>query len=206
MDFNVQLYLAIGGREAMRPVIELFYAGMAADPWLGQWFVGVDLGEQARRLENFLCSGAPGEPHYVRNYPMIAHAHMYITQPMIKERVRLLRAAIEALGHPPEIVKLWLRTDALWHGAVVKDSVHDCRPEAVGKPLKVIDERLDADLVGRDVVAAREHGHALEAARVGAVPDELRDHHVALEVGEREGVAGVLRPDPVVLRGRVDEG
>lgn len=141
MDFNVQLYLAIGGRAAMRPVIELFYARMAADPWLGQWFVDIDLGDQARRLENFLCAGAPGEPPYVRNYPMIAHAHMYITQPMIKERVRLLKGAIEDLGHPPEIVKLWLKTDALWHGAVVKDRVDECRPAAVGKPLKVIGDK-----------------------------------------------------------------
>lgn len=138
MDYNVQLYLAIGGREAMRPVIERFYAHMAADPWLGRWFVDIDLGDQARRLENFLCAGAPGEPHYVRNYPMIAHAHMYITQPMLRERVRLLKRAIEELGHSPEIVRLWLQTDALWHGAVVKHNVQDCRPEAVGKPLKVI--------------------------------------------------------------------
>jgi truncated hemoglobin YjbI len=138
MDLNVQLYLAIGGREAMRPVIALFYARMAADPWLGRWFVDIDLADQARRLENFLCSGAPGEPHYVRNYPMIAHAHMFITRPMIKERVRLLRSAIEDLGHSPEVLRLWLKTDALWHGAVVKDSADECRPGAVGKPLKVI--------------------------------------------------------------------
>ena len=43
----------------------------------------------------------------------------------------------QALGHPPEVVRLWLRVDALWHGAVRKERVSDCMPEVAGKPLKV---------------------------------------------------------------------
>lgn len=138
MDLNVQLYHAVGGRPGLRPVIALFYQRMAADPWIGQWFDDVDLAAQAQRLEDFLCVGAPGEPKYERNYPFIAHAHMYITPAMIKERVRMLKGAIEESGHPPEIVRLWLKVDAMWHSTVVKHDVDECRPAVSGKPLKVI--------------------------------------------------------------------
>lgn len=139
MDLGAQLYERIGGRPGLRPVIVRFYEKMSAHPVLGRFFDDVDLAHQAQRLEDFLCDGVVGETRFGGTYPLRAHAHMLITQPMLIERVRLLREAIEELGHPPEIVTLWLRVDALWHGAVRKHSVADCRPSMSGKPLKVVE-------------------------------------------------------------------
>lgn len=139
LDLNVQLLERIGGRANLRPVIVRFYAKMSAHPVLGQFFEGIDLERQAQRLEAFLVAGAPGEPPFDGPYPYRAHAHMLITQDMLKQRVALLRDAIEEEGHPAEIVQLWLKTDALWHAAVRKRSVSDCNPKLSGKPLKVVE-------------------------------------------------------------------
>lgn len=143
MDYSTRLYLMIGGRPGLRPVIERFYELVYADPWIGQFFLDVDQAEQVQALEDFLCTGAPGEPVFDGSYPRMAHAHMYITQPMIKRRTQLLRRAIEDLGHPQEVVHQWLLADGLWHGAVRKESVDDCRPSLAGKALKVINHPED---------------------------------------------------------------
>jgi len=140
MDFATKLYLLVGGRSGLRPVIERFYDKIYADPWIGQFFQDVDKSRQARRLEDFLSSGAPGEAAFDGPLPSLAHAHMFITQAMLRRRTELLRAAIIELGHPREVVRLWLRADALWHSAVRKTSVAECRPGHAGKALKVIDE------------------------------------------------------------------
>lgn len=140
MDYSVRLYLAIGGRDGLRPVIERFYELVYADPWIGRFFVDVDRAQQQRSLEDFLAAGAPGEPVFRGKLPIQAHAHMYITQPMIKRRTQLLRQAIRELGHGDEVERWWLKTDGLWHSAVRKESVDDCRPSLAGKPLKVIGE------------------------------------------------------------------
>lgn len=127
MDFAAQLHRDIGGRAGLRPVIERFYEKVFADPWLGQMFEGVEQAKQVQRLEDFLCHGVPGEPRYTGDFPAHAHAHLFIPQAMIKRRTQLLAEAIRELGHPEEIVRIWLRTDALWHSAVRKESVEDCR-------------------------------------------------------------------------------
>ena len=140
MDFATRLYLLVGGRPGLRRVIDRFYDKIYADPWIGLFFRDVDRGRQAQRLEDFLSAGAPGEPVFDGPLPSQAHAHMYITQPMIKRRTALLRAAIIETGHPQEVVQAWLRADALWHSAVRKTSIADCRPGHAGKALKVIDD------------------------------------------------------------------
>jgi len=140
MDLATRLYMLVQGRPGLRPVIECFYDKVYADPWIGQFFHEVDKSRQARRLEDFLCSGAPGEAVFDGPLPSVAHAHMFITQAMLKRRTELLQAAILELGHPQEVVRVWLRADALWHSAVRKTSVADCRPGHAGKALKVIDD------------------------------------------------------------------
>ncbi|MCB9697460.1 MAG: group 1 truncated hemoglobin [Alphaproteobacteria bacterium] len=143
MDHARQLYQRVGGREGLRPVIERFYDKMFSDPWLGQFFHDVDKEGQQRKLEDFLCMGIDDRSPFKGNFPMIAHAHMLITQPMLKRRTAMLREAVEELGHPPDVVHLWLQVDAVWHSAVRKTRVSDCDPRLAGKPLKVVDDPPD---------------------------------------------------------------
>jgi hemoglobin len=97
-------YQRLGGIDALRPVVDEFYARILADPELAPYFAGLDVA-RIKRHQVLLLASLLGGPH---TYPgrSLAEAHRGhgITSADYDRVVTHLRAVLADAGVPDDIV------------------------------------------------------------------------------------------------------
>jgi hemoglobin len=99
------LFVALGGEETFRRLVDEFYAGVATDPVLRRLYPEDDLGPAAQRLTLFLIQywGGPTTYSDERGHPRLRmrHAPFPIGVAERDAWLRHMRAALETLALPP---------------------------------------------------------------------------------------------------------
>jgi hemoglobin len=118
-DEPQSFYDAVGGEPTFRKLVEVFYAGVAADPPLRALYPEADLGPAADRLRLFLIQywGGPSTYSQARGHPRLRmrHAPFVIDAAQRDRWLTHMRAAVDSLDLAPEAqATLWdyLRTAA----------------------------------------------------------------------------------------------
>jgi hemoglobin len=109
---EISFYDAVGGEPTFRRLVEVFYAGVAADPLLRPLYPERDLRPAADRLRLFLEQywGGPRTYSDQRGHPRLRmrHAPFVIGPPERDAWLRHMRDAVEAIALPPEQAQvLW---------------------------------------------------------------------------------------------------
>jgi hemoglobin len=113
-------YQRLGGIDAIRPVVDEFYARVLADPGLAPYFVGLDVARIKRHQVLFLASLLGGSITYPGRSLGVAHSGIGITSEDYDRVAVHLRAVLEDAGAPGDIVAAV--ADAV---AAVKDDIVD---------------------------------------------------------------------------------
>jgi hemoglobin len=105
-------YERIGGEATFRLLVERFYAGVAADPFLRALYPEADLGPAAERLTLFLIQYWGGATTYsdTRGHPRLRmrHAPFVIGAAERDAWLRHMREALDSLELPEELAaELW---------------------------------------------------------------------------------------------------
>lgn len=105
-------FAAIGGEPTFRRLVDVFYAGVAADPLLRPMYPEEDLGPAAERLTLFLMQywGGPNTYSAQRGHPRLRMRHApYRVGPAERDAwLRHMREAVDSLGlAEPYHTMLW---------------------------------------------------------------------------------------------------
>jgi len=105
-------FLAVGGEDTFRRLVDAFYAGVAADPVLRALYPEDDLGPAAERLRMFLIQywGGPSTYSQQRGHPRLRmrHAPFAIGSVQRDAWLRHMRAALDAIALTPDCEQpLW---------------------------------------------------------------------------------------------------
>ncbi|MBO9577519.1 MAG: group 1 truncated hemoglobin [Microbacteriaceae bacterium] len=96
----MSIYDAIGGREAVRAAVDLFYVKVTGDPLLAPWFARSDM-ERLKAHQRRFIGAALGGPEAYDGLPMKqAHAPMRITDEAFDAVAGHLAATLAELGVP----------------------------------------------------------------------------------------------------------
>lgn len=103
---------AIGGEPTFRKLVDEFYAGVAADPFLRPMYPEADLGPAADRLTLFLMQywGGPGTYSDQRGHPRlrIRHAPYRVDAAARDAWLHHMRRAVDSLDLPAQYASaLW---------------------------------------------------------------------------------------------------
>lgn len=96
------LYERLGGREAIRAVVDDFYDRLLADEELGPFFETANMERLRRTQTDFLCEAAGGPETYDAEPVREAHLHVPFTPSHIQRAVELLYESLDAFDVPEE--------------------------------------------------------------------------------------------------------
>ncbi|MFC4406297.1 truncated hemoglobin [Haloarchaeobius iranensis] len=96
------LYERLGGREAIRAVVDDFYDRLIADDELGPFFETANMERLRRTQTDFLCEAAGGPETYDAEPVREAHLHVPFTPSHIQRAVELLYESLDAFDVPEE--------------------------------------------------------------------------------------------------------
>jgi len=127
MASKQSLYDRLGGRATLDRVHKIFYDKVYGDPWLGQFFEGVDQAHIEQQQTNLMGQGMGGPEHFDGTYPIPGHQHLYITRELYQLRTQLKADALEEAGIPADLADEWLAIDRAFERALVKNRIEDCK-------------------------------------------------------------------------------
>lgn len=96
------LYSRLGGREAIRAVVDDFYDRLRADEELGPFFQDANMEKLRQTQTDFLCEAAGGPESYDAAPVRQAHMHIPFTSDHIQRAVALLSESLEEFDVPDE--------------------------------------------------------------------------------------------------------
>jgi hemoglobin len=104
-DRPSSVYEAVGGEATFTTLVEVFYAGVAADPVLRAVYPEDDLGPATERLRLFLIQywGGPSTYSEQRGHPRLRMRHVpfAVNEAARDSWLRHMRHALDALELPP---------------------------------------------------------------------------------------------------------
>ncbi|MBA2638592.1 MAG: globin [Nocardioidaceae bacterium] len=99
-------YAAIGGADTISRIVQRFYAGVAADPYLRAIYPEDDLGPAEERFRSFLIQywGGPSTYSQQRGHPRLRmrHAPFAVSHQAREHWLRHFRAALDSVALPPD--------------------------------------------------------------------------------------------------------
>jgi len=128
MSDKKPLFEIVGGYDMLRKVHKIFYDKIYKDPWIGQFFEGIDQTTIENQQTDFMAQSMGGPEKYSGALPLPAHTHIYITPELFDYRHELLRQSLVEAGLKPETAESWLKIDAAFKRGLVKKSLSDCKP------------------------------------------------------------------------------
>jgi len=96
MTADETLYDRLGGREAIRAVVDEFYARLLDDDELGQFFADTDMESLKEDQTDHLVEAAGGPAEYTGPDIREAHLHVPFTPALIERSVEHLEASLDA--------------------------------------------------------------------------------------------------------------
>ena len=121
------LFDALGGRPTLERVHRALYDRLYAHPWLGQFFGHVRRQHQENQQTDFMTRALGGPAIYSGRLPRAAHEHLFITEEIFRIRHGMLEEALAECKVPEDLAKRWLYVDFCFMGALVKESVDECK-------------------------------------------------------------------------------
>ena len=121
------LFAQIGDYDTVKRVHKIFYDKIYADPWMSQFFQGVDQTHIENQQSDFMVSAMGGPENYSGAFPIPAHQHMNITDELFQYRHTLLKESLTEAKVPTELAEKWLKIDGAFRTGIVKKSVFDCK-------------------------------------------------------------------------------
>ena len=100
----MSLYDAIGGSEAVNTAVDLFYEKVLADDRVKQYFEDVDMPGQRGKQKKFLAYAFGAPTKYDGQDLRAAHADMKLTEEHFNAIAEHLRATLEDLNVPSELI------------------------------------------------------------------------------------------------------
>jgi truncated hemoglobin YjbI/ferredoxin len=137
---NPGLWAALGHGQAVRTLLERFYARVYADPVLSPFFERVTLQRVVDKQYAFMCQCITGEPVYLGEQPDNAHHWMVISDEVFERRQRLMQQTQADCGWHPDQMSAWAQIEERFRADIVK---HRPRPKRIGN-LSVDTEGLDS--------------------------------------------------------------
>ncbi|WP_136715775.1 group I truncated hemoglobin [Halorientalis salina] len=96
MTDDETLYDRLGGREAIRAVVDDFYDRLLDDDELGPFFENTDMESLKEHQTDHLCEAAGGPAEYTGPPIREAHLHVPFTLDLIQRSVEHLEASLDA--------------------------------------------------------------------------------------------------------------
>lgn len=96
------LYERLGGREAIRAVVDDFYDRLVDDDEVGPFFADADVSDLRRTQTDFLCEAAGGPETYDAAPVREAHLHVPFTPEHIERAIGLLRVSLAEFDVPED--------------------------------------------------------------------------------------------------------
>ena len=121
------LFDRLGGRPTLDRAHRIFYDKLFADPWLKQFFAGIDQKIIESQQSDFFSRLTGGPSVFSGRMPIDAHQHMFITEELFDHRHALLRASLEEAQIPDKERTQWLNIDLAFKKVLIKSSVDDCK-------------------------------------------------------------------------------
>ncbi|MDP6979956.1 MAG: group 1 truncated hemoglobin [Myxococcota bacterium] len=132
------LYERLGGRPVIEKVHKLFYDKVYEHPWLKGYFDEIDQKHIEAQQSDFMGQAFGGPRVYRGKAANTAHKHIFIDREIFDLRHALLRESIEEAGVAPELMAEWLRLDAGFERAIVKQSEGECEKRYANEDVVVI--------------------------------------------------------------------
>ncbi|MBZ5541937.1 MAG: group 1 truncated hemoglobin [Acidobacteriia bacterium] len=98
------LYAQMGGRTRITAAAERFYEKIMADGDLKTFFAGTNTTWMKMRLSRYLTQVLGGPAQYRGLSMKAAHAHLHIERRHFQQAEKLLAAALDEVGVPPNVV------------------------------------------------------------------------------------------------------
>ena len=95
MTADETLYDRLGGRAAIRAVVDDFYARLLADDELGPFFADTDMDSLKEHQTDYLCEAAGGPADYTGPEIRAAHLHVPFTESLLDRSVDHLLASLD---------------------------------------------------------------------------------------------------------------
>ena len=116
----------IGGKDCIARVHKILYDKLLSDPWLKDFFVGMERWHLEDQQTDFMHDLFGGPACYQGRFPMNAHQHLFITEEVFMVRHKLLAESLSEARVPEEHKQRWLKFDMSMKAALVKKTVEDC--------------------------------------------------------------------------------
>ena len=133
-------FSALGGRACFERVHKILYDKLLSHPWLKGFFAGDERAHLENQQTDFM-SGLLGGPRiYGGRNPRDAHCHLFVTREIFQIRHRLLGESLAEAEVPVRLRERWLKLDAGFETALVKQSPDECRGRYKTEPVIVVPE------------------------------------------------------------------
>ena len=125
-----------------------FYNRVFDDPWLGRMFQGVRREHLENQQTDFMLGALGGPKRYYGKSPGDAHPHIFVNEEIWKAREKYLQEAMAETGFPAEYGDRWLKIDAAFKPAIMKESVADCTKRFIADDIVYFPTSATAQKVG----------------------------------------------------------
>ena len=126
MGIDQSLFERLGGQETYDKVHKIFYDKAYAHPWLSKFFTDKPQEHLENQQTDFMMQLMGGPKRYAGKSPKDAHKHIFITDELYELRAQLLAESIQEAGISNELKQEWIKADATFQRALVKNSADEC--------------------------------------------------------------------------------
>lgn len=116
----------VGGKACLERVHKILYDKLLTDPWLKDFFVGLERWHLEEQQTDFMADLFGGSPIYQGRAPMRAHQHLFITEEVFMIRHKMLADSLTQANVSDEHKERWLKYDMGMKAAIVKETVDEC--------------------------------------------------------------------------------
>jgi truncated hemoglobin YjbI len=128
----------LGGRACFERVHKIFYGKLLSHSWMKGFFAGKDRDHLEFQQTDFM-SGLLGGPRiFGGRTPRDAHCHLFVTKEIFQIRHQLLGESLAEAGVPVALRERWLKLDAGFEAALVKQSPDECKGRYRTEPVIVV--------------------------------------------------------------------
>jgi hemoglobin len=113
------IYEQIGGKDAVKLAVDIFYKKVLSDTRIKHFFNTVDMEKQKKHQTLFLSYAFGGIPHYDGKNMREAHKHLSLTEEHFQAVAECLQATLNDLNVPEELQNKVMAIAASTHDDVL---------------------------------------------------------------------------------------